>query len=699
MASPPLEGTLRNVVSDTALKWIFVSGKGGCGKTTNSCALAMMLAATRRSVLLVSLDPAHNLGDAFNQRFSREPTRVNGFANLDAMEVEPPSAADLSGSPLSTPSAAGGPAGGAASLPPEIADLASAVPGIDEAMAFGTLMRSVTEMDYDVVVFDTAPTGHSLRLMSFPSLMEKALEILRGLITQFGPMVGTMGAAMGLPSVDVAEISSKVNEMEAISKQITAILKDRDRCTFICVCIAEFLSVFETERLVQQLGKFGINVRNIVVNQIIRRADMDKPEHAEKLYKARIAMQAKYLEQLIELYGEDFHVTPMPLLQGEVRGHDALRTYTRLLSEEKPHYFKGIPGVSELHEFPGHLRNALDENSHLSWIFVGGKGGVGKTTTSSSVAIALEAKGKKVLIVSTDPAHNLSDAFAQKISGSTSPTKLNGFQNLYALEVDPTDATEAYLSTAMAQENNETTAVAAAATNGMPNTAARSLSNVLPIDAIRQLVTSVPGIDEAVSFAQIAKLAKRMDFDVIVVDLAPTGHALRLLGFPAVADKALGRFESMRTSIAPMLQMLSASDPNMQTKIRELEAKLVDARRSIAEVTHMLTDQEHTTFICVAIAEFLSIYETERLVQQLVTMDINVRNIVCNQLLDPDEKDVMSALRTRSVMQQKYLDQIGELYPPEEFHIIRMPLLPGEVRGLDALKEYGEIASDPDRPL
>jgi arsenite/tail-anchored protein-transporting ATPase len=313
------------------------------------------------------------------------------------------------------------------------------------------------------------------------------------------------------------------------------------------------------------------------------------------------------------------------------------------------------------------------------------------------VAIALEAKGKKVLVVSTDPAHNLSDAFAQKISGSTSPTKINGFQHLYALEVDPTDATEAYLSTAIAQENNATTAAAGAAANGMPNTA-RSLSNVLPIDAIRQLVTSVPGIDEAVSFAQIAKLAKSMDFDVIVVDLAPTGHALRLLGFPAVADKALGRFESMRASIAPMLQMLSASDPSMQTKIRELEAKLVDARRNIAEVTHMLTDQEHTTFICVAIAEFLSIYETERLVQQLVTMDMNVRNIVCNQLLDPDEKDIMSALRTRSVMQQKYLDQIAELYPVEEFHIIRMPLMPGEVRGLDALKEYGEIALDPDRP-
>jgi arsenite/tail-anchored protein-transporting ATPase len=258
--------------------------------------------------------------------------------------------------------------------------------------------------------------------------------------------------------------------------------------------------------------------------------------------------------------------------------------------------------------------------------------------------------------------------------------------------VDPTDATEAFLSTAMPDANG-----AAAGANG-PVADGRSLAAALPIDAIRQLVTSVPGIDEAVSFAQIAKLSKSMEFDVIVVDLAPTGHALRLLGFPAVADKALSRFETMRTSIAPMLQMLAASDPDMQSKIREIEAKLVDARRSVAEVTAMLTDQEHTTFICVAIAEFLSIYETERLVQELVTMDINVRNIVCNQLLDPDEKDVIAALRVRSTMQQKYLDQIAELYPAEEFHVLRMPLLPGEVRGLDALKDYGEIALNPDRP-
>lgn len=680
---PPLEASLRNLVEDRELKWIFASGKGGVGKTTNSCSLAVQLAARRDSVLLVSLDPAHNLSDAFNQKFGPEPTRVNGFSNLDAMEVEPPEASAVAGPP-STGEPLLMPDGSAVpEIPPEIAELATAIPGIDEAMAFGALIRSVTEMKYDVVVFDTAPTGHSIRLVNFPGLLESGLSMFRRLMTQFGPMLSNMGPALGLPAVDTADLTARIDEMDAIAHEISAIFQDRRRSTFVCVCIAEFLSVFETERLVQELSKVGINVRNIVVNQVVREQDTNDPARASKLYKARIGMQSKYLEQLVELYGEDFHVTPMPMLQAEVRGHAALEDYSKLLLKEKPEYLRGIPGVAEVNEYAGNLENVTGD-SKLRWIFTSGKGGVGKTTTSCALAVALEKAGRRVLIVSTDPAHNLSDAFGQKISGSTAPTKIEGYRDMHALEVDPTDATENYLASALAGGD------AAEGGNG-----GHPLSEVISMENLRKLLTSVPGIDEAVSFAQISKLAKKMEFDTILVDLAPTGHALRLLGFPAVADKALARLESMRDSVGPMLSMLTASDPAMSEKIRAVESKLADARRSVEEVSSMLVDQESTTFICVAIAEFLSVYETERLVQELVTMGINVRNVVCNQLMDPGEKDVTAALKARRAMQQKYVSQVKELYPTDEFHVVCMPLLEEEVRGVDALKAYGAISLDP----
>lgn len=678
----PLEPSLRNLVDDKDLKWIFVAGKGGVGKTTNSCTLATLLAESRSSVLLVSLDPAHNLSDAFNQKFSSEPTRVNGFKNLDAMEVEPPSPDAVAGTDVSLDDDLSGDA----PLPPELAELASALPGIDEAMAFGTLIRSVTEKKYDIVVFDTAPTGHSIRLVNLPSLLEKGLGLLRGAIAQFGPMLSGMGPSMGLPAVNVDEISSKVEEMDSVAKEISTIFQDRRRSTFVCVCIAEFLSVYETERLVQELSKVGIGVRNIVVNQVIRATDVGDLQRAEALYKARIAMQAKYLEQLVELYGEDFHLTPMPLLHGEVRGAAALESYSDLLFKEKPIYFKGIPGVGDIGEYPGSLVNVRDD-SKMRWIFTSGKGGVGKTTTSCALAVALEKAGKRVLVVSTDPAHNLSDAFSQKISGSTSPTKINGYSGMYALEVDPTEAAESYLSSALG--NSE---------EGSVEGSGAGIGSLLPIDSIRQLLTSIPGIDEAVSFGQISKLAKSMEFDIVLVDLAPTGHALRLLGFPAVADKALARFETMKESVVPMLQMMTSGDQAAQEKIRQAEEKLVDARRSVEEVSKMLVNQETTTFICVAIAEFLSVYETERLIQELVTMDINVRNVVCNQLMDPEEKDISSALKARHVMQKKYVSQVTELYPEDEYHVVCMPLLCEEVRGIEALKAYGSIALDPNRP-
>ena len=96
----------------------------------------------------------------------------------------------------------------------------------------------------------------------------------------------------------------------------------------------------------------------------------------------------------------------------------------------------------------------------------------------------------------------------------------------------------------------------------------------------------------------------------------------------------------------------------MQNKVREAEEQLTEARGALEEVTKILNDQDKTTFVCVAIAEFLSVYETERLVQELCTMNINVRNVLINQLMNPKEKDTVGVLRTRSKMQKKYLDQI-----------------------------------------
>lgn len=150
--------SLTNVLASKSLRWVFVGGKGGVGKTTTSCALACQLATVRRSVLLISTDPAHNLSDAFRQKFTRAPTAVEGVANLFAMEVDPtpdPEELEAIAGGIDGGAGAGG-VGGAASF---LGDLASSIPGIDEAMSFAEVMRQVQSLDYETIVFDTAPTG------------------------------------------------------------------------------------------------------------------------------------------------------------------------------------------------------------------------------------------------------------------------------------------------------------------------------------------------------------------------------------------------------------------------------------------------------------------------------------------------------------------------------------------------------------
>lgn len=624
------------------------------------------------------------------------------------MEVEPPQPNPTSSNPTAntvsdaTPGQPGGQPGGSnfADVANDMfGDVGGVLPGIDEAMAFGTLMKSVRELDHDVVIFDTAPTGHTMRLLGFPALLEKALSVFRSLLDRFGPMANSVAATMGLSSgLDINTMVERIESMRNITREVSTVFADSSKCTFVCVCIPEFLSVFETERLVQEVAKFDINVSNIIVNQVIRDADIQDQSKGEQLYRARMTMQTKYLEQVVELYGEDFHITTMPLLSSEVRGKGALELYSKMLLEEKLEFTKGMEGMNELGEYEGNLNNIILDTS-LRWVFVGGKGGVGKTTTSSAVGVAFEEKGFKTLLVSTDPAHNLSDAFGQKISSGTEPTKISGYTSLFALEVNATEAAEEFITKVTASRNDlssNSSVVSEDFPTERPNTN-DMLSDLLPADTLRQLISSIPGVDEAVSFMQIVKLARSMSFDRIVFDTAPTGHTLRLLEFPRVADKALSKMDMLRDKISPMLNMFAgaggaAGEESIAHNLRKAEEELDNWKKGLVEVTNILNDQEKTTFVCVAIAEFLSVYETERLVQQLCELNINVRNILVNQLMSPKEPDVFAALKTRSRMQRKYLEQVDELYPPEDFHITYMPLLPMEVRGIEALKEYGELA-------
>ncbi|EXV04351.1 Golgi to ER traffic protein 3 [Metarhizium robertsii] len=322
-ADDALEPTLQSLLDQRSLRWIFVGGKGGVGKTTTSCSLAIQLAKVRRSVLLISTDPAHNLSDAFSQKFGKEARLVNGFDNLSAMEIDPNGSMQdlLAGQGEEDMNAMGGGIGGM------MQDLAFAA-----TMSFAEVLKQVKSLSYETIIFDTAPTGHTLRFLQFPSVLEKALAKVSQLSSQYGPLLnGVLGSGGALPNgQNLNEMMEKLESLRETISEVNTQFKDADLTTFVCVCIAEFLSLYETERMIQELSSYGIDTHCIVVNQLLFPKKASECEQCN----ARRKMQKKYLDQYEELYAEDFNVVKMPLLVEEVRGKEKLEKFSELLMKQ-----------------------------------------------------------------------------------------------------------------------------------------------------------------------------------------------------------------------------------------------------------------------------------------------------------------------------------------------------------------------------
>ena len=195
-------------------------------------------------------------------------------------------------------------------------------------MSFAEVLKQVKSLSYETIIFDTAPTGHTLRFLQFPSVLEKALAKVSQLSSQYGPLLnGFLGSQGTLPNgQNLNEMMEKLEGLRAAISEVNAQFKDERLTTFVCVCIAEFLSLYETERMIQELASYGIDTHCIVVNQLLFPAKGSSCDQCN----ARRRMQTKYLDQIEELYDE-FNVVKMPLLVEEVRGKEKLDRFSEML--------------------------------------------------------------------------------------------------------------------------------------------------------------------------------------------------------------------------------------------------------------------------------------------------------------------------------------------------------------------------------
>ena len=316
------------------LKIIMFGGKGGVGKTTCASSAAIWAAEHGRNTLIISTDPAHSLGDSLGVDLPPgEATKILGVNNLTALEIDPKTDISeykglttmnpLEGSDM--PDLIGG-----IPLMEDIQDMASMnPPGIDEAFALMKVLEFIeTEHDYDLVIFDTAPTGHTLRFLSLP-------ETLSGWIGKLLKMRLKLGNLMGLmKSLFTSAEKNKDNSLEVLERLKESILKARDDLTnpminsFVVVMIPEEMAISETGRLLNELYKYNIPVSNVVVNNLY----LDEDDLCDFCISRR-KMQHRNLVKIKEVFEKGFgkNLIEIPLFREEIREYDKLKEFSEHL--------------------------------------------------------------------------------------------------------------------------------------------------------------------------------------------------------------------------------------------------------------------------------------------------------------------------------------------------------------------------------
>ncbi|MHA2392973.1 MAG: ArsA family ATPase [Promethearchaeota archaeon] len=318
------------------LKMVMFGGKGGVGKTSCAASSAIWAAEHGRNTLIISTDPAHSLGDSLGiELLPGVPTQIEGIKNLTALEINPKAnMEEFQGITNMNPMEEMGMSGLMQDLPflgdmEEISSLTP--PGIDEALAFGKILEFVeTEHDYDLIIFDTAPTGHTLRFLSLPETLSGWIGKLIKMRLRLGSMLGAFKRFL------TREEKEEDNSLKVLERLNDSILNARDDLTnpvknsFIIVMIPEEMVITETGRLLNELIKNEIPNTNIVVNQLYQ----DTDELCD-FCKARRNMQQKNLKRIQEIFGEKLHknLIEVPLFKEEIREYDKLREMGAYLIE------------------------------------------------------------------------------------------------------------------------------------------------------------------------------------------------------------------------------------------------------------------------------------------------------------------------------------------------------------------------------
>jgi arsenite/tail-anchored protein-transporting ATPase len=618
-------------------KLIFFGGKGGVGKTSFACASALHLSSQGKKVLLLSTDPAHSLSDALGKSFSDniEKFSENLFIlQLNATKLLIDYKAKYGENIKQIASE------GTFFSNDEIQQFFDlSLPGLDEFMALIEVIDLLESDTYDHIILDTAPTGHTLRLLEMPNLMQSYVNVLIAMRKKHHAVVSLLTKRYVKDAADLY-----IEKMVAGITKVKNTLTDPSKSSFYVVSIPESMSVMETQRLISHLEAYNIQVGGLLINRVLN----DNCSFCT----SRFESQKPYIQNLKQL-SKTSNIQEVPLFPFEMQ-KDKIKVLTSFLFE------KNISNSNEL--FSGEstkiASNSLTIPKSTKYLFIGGKGGVGKTTCSSAIALT-ESKSRKTLLLSTDPAHSLQDSLGVSIGNKIKKVQ----DNLYAVELDARNELVRFKQQYKNEITNFFSSVFKTSTVGTIDA---------PYDrkVIEQLVElSPPGIDEIMALKQMINFTTEESYDLYIFDTAPSGHTIRLLEMPELAQKWA----------STLLDILDKYPLSLD--LGDTLQSLLDA---IKKVRSILQDSSKTSFGVVTIAENMSVLESKKLLSSLNNLKVPVSFLLANKLIPESDCKFCSSIRFN---QSARLEEIKKLGLP----LVCLEMLDTEVQGLELLGQVGDM--------
>ena len=456
--------------------------------------------------------------------------------------------------------------------------------------------------------------------------------------------------------------------------QLLEILSNPEKSEFVPVTIPEAMGIEETDKLVDNLGILDIAVRNIIVNRIVSTEDCPFCLHRGKDHKTGL--------REIDSRFSHYNIIRVPVFPREVRGASRLLKYAGVLLGEtiEDRGDSQKPTSVQERSFPTGTMSDLSEKKFTFLIF-GGKGGVGKTTVSVSTGLALAFRhpDKRVLVFSTDPAHSLTDSFDQHIGDKI--TAIEGVENLFALEIDGERLYEEF------RDDYQKT-VQSAFEYWRERNVIESRQWKLDSDErimMKFVETYPPGLEEVLALEKIMDSVEKDEFDIYVLDTAPTGHLIPLLEFPELVR------EWLRVTYRAFLKH------DRDYKVDELEVlaqHILSSQQTVNKMRKLLTDPEMTEFVAVTIPEAMGLLETDDLLAAIKRLGIPNSHTVVNMIVPPTECSFCSVKSTEEAI---YLKKLAAKVGHGDYTITQVPLYPYEIRGVENLSKITKLLYDVDQ--